>query len=118
MNKGFTAALLAFLFAAAGSAAFADCYVNPKGELAPGYNVGHGCHRWGASARCDRAGFVDFAFKGDPNISCGVYITQNGSTKWNASTMEWHRYTPDHKKILCKQYWVNNNTLDVTGERL
>lgn len=116
MKRGFISTLLVVLFAATTTAAFADCYVNPKGDLVGGgRNTIHGCHKWGASARCDRAGSVDFHFKNDPNISCTAWITANGATKWDAYTTSWHRYHPDNKKITCKQYWVNNNTLDVTG---
>ena len=118
MKNGFVTALLVLLFAATTTVAFADCYVNPKGDLVGGGRWAiQKCHNWGASARCDGNGQVDFHFKNDPNISCTAYISPNGSKHWDAFTREWHRYTPDHKKISCKQYWVNSNTLDVTGTR-
>lgn len=119
MKNGFLTALLILLFAATTTAAFADCYVNPKGGLiGGGRSAIQKCHNWGASARCDGSGQVDFHFNNDPNISCTAYISPNGSKHWDAFTREWHRYHPDNKKISCKQHWVNSNTLDVTGTRL
>ena len=112
---------LVALFALVPAVAFADCYVNPKGDLVGGhYDVLHDCHRWGSSARCNpdnsaRTGYVTFYFKGDPDIACGVRIQQNGMTKWHAYTAEWYHYSPHKQVIKCTQYWQNNNTLDVTG---
>jgi hypothetical protein len=118
VRKGLVATVLAVVFAASSTAAFADCYVNPKGHLDVAYRVGGRCNKWGASARCDQSGWVDFRFKGDTMIGCGVHISPNGTTKWDATTTVWHGQSPDGKKIRCTQHWSNNNTLDVTGERL
>jgi hypothetical protein len=120
MIRALASVLLAALTALP-AIAFADCYVNPKGDLVGGhYTTLHACHKWGSSVRCnpDRSSetaYATFYFKGDPDIACGVRIQPNGMTKWHASTSTWYHYTPHKQEIRCSQYWVNNNTLDVNG---
>ncbi|MGH7660986.1 MAG: hypothetical protein ACRENA_08770 [Vulcanimicrobiaceae bacterium] len=124
MRKGIIAFAL-FVFASTG-VAFADLYINPKGDIQL-LRVGSGCHAWGSSVRCDpnpattgahpRSAY--FRLKGNDKVGCdvyGIYSNHNGHA-WVARTESWVYSTAHENKINCSQHWVNENTLTVTGTK-
>lgn len=103
MRKPLVAATTAILLAATTAIAFADCYINPKGDITL-LRVSPGCHAWGSSVRCDLdgyySGWATFTLKDNKDLRCIVSISKNGN-KWDAYTHIDVPTVPDKKKISC-----------------